>query len=371
MANEMTSRERILAALDHKPTDRVPIAPGFMINGPAIVQLQKKLGFDTPMEVYGWYLSYCDMISEFSPCTYVGPSYRTWGDYTSPEKINHWGVGEKQSFYGTGENMGFYYEYSHFPLADVETVEEVEAYEWPKIEWFDFSCAREKLQQASWGGTKAVEIGPVGTVFESSWQMMGLENFMMNLIIAPEVCEAIVKHVADFYIQFYTKVLDEAGDLVDVVFCGDDLGTQSSLLMKPDTYREIIKPHQKRVFDVIHKYGKKVMYHSCGAVAPMIPDLIDAGVDILEALQFSAKGMDPRELKDKYGDKLCFHGGINVQTTLPYGTVEDVIKEVEERIEILGKNGGYILAPSHAIQAGTPPENIIAMMETAKNYRMK
>ena len=119
----------------------------------------------------------------------------------------------------------------------------------------------------------------------------------------------------------------------------------------------------------LKEFGVKIMYHTDGSVMEAVPGLIDMGIDILEALQFSADGMDPKVLKEKYGDRLCFHGGISVQTTLPFGTVEDVKQEVIERIEVLGKGGGYILAPSHAIQAGTPPENIIAMYETAYSWR--
>ena len=130
-----------------------------------------------------------------------------------------------------------------------------------------------------------------------------------------------------------------------------------------------IKPHHARINDMIHEHGARVIYHTDGAVMEAVPGLIDMGIDVLQALQFDAEGMDARLLKETYGDRLCFQGGVSVQQTLPFGSPESVRAEVEERIAVLGRNGGYILGPSHAIQAGTPVENVFAMFETASRYR--
>jgi len=130
----------------------------------------------------------------------------------------------------------------------------------------------------------------------------------------------------------------------------------------------MIKPHHVRLNRAIHEFGVKVIYHTDGAVMDAVSGLADMGIDVLQALQFSAKGMDTQKLKYNYGDRLCFEGGVSVQTTLPFGSVEDVRREVEGLIAVLGKGGGYILGPSHAIQAGTPPENIVAMFDTALNF---
>jgi len=140
-------------------------------------------------------------------------------------------------------------------------------------------------------------------------------------------------------------------------------------MMSPDTYRAVIKPQHARLFKAIHEMGAKVLFHCDGAITTIIPDLMDAGIDILEALQFDAEGNDPVLWKKNFGKKLCFHGGISVQSTLSFKGAEDVRREVIERINVLGKDGGYILAPSHSIQAGTPAENVVAMFETAKNYK--
>jgi uroporphyrinogen decarboxylase len=135
-------------------------------------------------------------------------------------------------------------------------------------------------------------------------------------------------------------------------------------------WKENIKPYHARMNKVIHEFGAKVIYHSDGSVMEAVPGLIDMGVDVLQPLQFDAKGMDPVALKERHRDELCFEGGISVQQTLPFGTPEQVRQEVRERIDVLGRGGGYILGPSHAIQAGTPPENIVAMFDTAATHPM-
>jgi uroporphyrinogen decarboxylase len=152
---------------------------------------------------------------------------------------------------------------------------------------------------------------------------------------------------------------------VDLAFTADDIGGQQGLLMSLKSWEQFLKPFHQRLNQTIHEFGVKVIYHSDGAVAKAVPGLMSMGIDVLQALQFSAKGMDAQDLKDRYGDRLCFEGGVSVQTTLPLGSVEEVRRETYELMRILGKDGGYILGPSHAIQAGTPPENIYAMFETA------
>ena len=133
-------------------------------------------------------------------------------------------------------------------------------------------------------------------------------------------------------------------------------------------WREHLYPLHRRQNDLIHRYGAQVIYHSDGAVMQAVDGLMEMGIDVLQALQFNARGMDPVELKQGWGDRLCFEGGVSVQTTLPFGTADDVRREVEMLIRVLGQDGGYILGPSHAIQAGTPPENIVALFDTAARY---
>ena len=171
--------------------------------------------------------------------------------------------------------------------------------------------------------------------------------------------------MAQFYYVFMQRCLEAADGGIDLIFTADDIGQQQGLLMSLDTWREHIKPHHQRLNRMVHSWNTRVIYHTDGAIMAAVDDLIDMGIDVLEALQFDADGMDPVLLKEKYGDRLCFHGGISVQSTLPFGTPDDVRREVAQRIAVLGAGGGYILAPSHAIQAGTLPENVLAFFQAA------
>jgi uroporphyrinogen decarboxylase len=163
----------------------------------------------------------------------------------------------------------------------------------------------------------------------------------------------------------FERMLSAAQGRIDLAFTADDIGGQEGLLMSLAMWERFIKPHHTRLNRVIHEHGAKVIYHSDGSVMEAVPGLVEMGIDVLQALQFDAKGMDPVALKEGFGDRLCFEGGISVQSTLPFGTAEEVRAEVEERIRVLGRDGGYILGPSHAIQAGTPAENVVAMFDEA------
>ena len=191
----------------------------------------------------------------------------------------------------------------------------------------------------------------------------------MDFILNPEFAHTLLDRVCDFYIDHFTRILSAVPGEIDLVFTADDIAGQTGLLMAPEMWEEFIKPRHARMNRRLHEFGIKVIYHSDGAVMDAIPGFIDMGIDILQALQFDAANMDPVKMKQNYGDRLCFEGGVSVQHTLPFGTREEVVREVQERIDVLGRNGGYILGPSHCIQAGTPPENVVAMFDTAANTR--
>lgn len=372
MRNEMTSKERILTALAHEETDRVPIGQG-NINPQVARSLSKHLGLKNDWDAWGYVYSFSDI--SWVSADWIGPKERSsWIEnnfFDATRKVNYLGIITHPKSYGRGENQGFYDEYVEFPLEKAETLKELDEYWWPTADWFNYSNLKEKIVETNkiWGQEKAILLHPVATPYENSWQLTGISKMYMDLLLNPEFASALIGKITDFYISYFRKALEAADGLVDIVYCGDDLGTQTSLQMSRETYREVIQPHHKRLFSAIHEYGAKVMYHTDGAIMTIVPDLVDSGIDILEALQFDATGMDPQLLKDGFGDSLCFHGGISVQSTLPFGSVEDVKQEVIDRIDVLGKNGGYICSPSHNIQAGTPPENIVSLYETASNYR--
>lgn len=352
----MTPRERILKALNHEPTDIIPFSIGFGLTMPTLKKFSEYM-YLTLNETNTLLLN-CSDTRQVSP-KYIGPSER-FTNTSDSKNIDIWGVIRHSVSYGVGE----YSEICEYPLSEIEDISELDKYLWPNIDWFDFNVIPEQINQIREDGDRAV-ISSGGNIFETSWYMRGFETMLGDLLIAPEIASGIMEHVTDFFIKYQTEILNASDGGIDMVFTADDIGGQSGLLISLDLWEKMIKPHHVKLNRVIHSFGAKVLYHTDGSVMEAVPGLIDMGIDILEALQFDADGMDPETLKIKYGDKLCFHGGVSVQSTLPFGSVDDVNKEIAERIRVLGRNSGYILAPSHAIQAGTPPQNIEALLKAA------
>jgi uroporphyrinogen decarboxylase len=294
--------------------------------------------------------------------TYLGPAYI---GPPLPEKTDYWGVRRKKVDFG----LGSYDEIEVHPLAEYDTIDELKEYAWPQTDWFDYAVIPAQIERIN-ANEEYCLIAGWGAMFEASWFMRGFEKALMDLVLNPELINYIFEKVTEFQVEFHRKILEAGKGEIDLIFCADDIGTQRDLLMSLETWEKNIKPYHMRIMKVIHEYGAQTIYHTDGAVMKAVSGLIDMGVDILQALQFDAAGMDPVVLKDEYGDRLCFEGGISVQKTLPFGTVEEVEQETLDRIRVLGRGGGYILGPSHAIQAGTPAENVFMMFETAANYRM-
>ncbi len=214
----------------------------------------------------------------------------------------------------------------------------------------------------------AVAAGGAG-VFESAWMRRGFNKLIEDMYMRPNLAEAVLDKVTEQLIEFYGMIMDEVGDYATMVGTGDDLGAQTTALIKPEVYRKFIKPRHKKLFDFIHKKTKaKQYYHSCGRIDVLIPDLIEVGVEVLNPVQPECEGMDLATLKDKYGDKLTFCGGIGSQSILPRGNVEDVENEVKRAIKAGASDGGYIVAPGHMIQPDVPPWNIEALYSSVIKY---
>ena len=208
----------------------------------------------------------------------------------------------------------------------------------------------------------------IGSVFEIAWQIRGMQEFLMDLVTNPAICTYIMDRLTDVYVENTKRVLDIAGDRLDMVYFYDDVATQASLMVSERMWEKYIRPRHERIIEVAKSYGKPVMYHCDGALYPLITKFIDMGVDVLNPIQVDAKGMDPHRLKEQFGNKLTFHGGIDIIKTLPRGSVEDVNNEVKERFRVLGKDGGYIMASSHHIQSDTPLPNVYAMYDLSHRY---
>ena len=356
----LSSRERVMLALEHRETGRVPIANVCAgINRPALDQLVEHLGLGSAAEGLAWLNGFVDL-KAVAP-EYIGPAL---GSRADGGREDVWGVWRAPASYGEGA----YDEICHYPLADAQDASDLDKHRWPSPDWWSFEALPSRIERINARGEYAIFTGG-GNIFEKSWYMRGFERMLMDLVLNPQLAREIMRRVTDHCIACLSRALEAARGKVDLVFTADDIAGQNGLLVSLDMWEEHLKPHHVRLNAALHDFGVKVMYHSDGDVMAAVPGLVDMGIDVLQALQFSAGAMDPRALKEGYGDRLCFEGGIDVQTTLPFGTADDVRREVVERIDVLGRNGGYILGPSHAIQAGTPPENVVALFETAAAYR--
>ena len=353
--SELTPRERVLLALDHHETDRVPL--DFMATPETWARLKGRLGIADNEAV----LRRLGADLRHPRQRYCGPPLERRADGSWRDA---WGVWRR----AVANGAATYDEIVQHPLAGLTGAAELDAYPWPRPEWWDAESLRDEIAALDAENSYAIaleEFGDPGGMFEIAWYMRGMEQFLIDMATQPEIPYEIMRRVTDFYIGMAERVMHAAGPRIDLIWTSDDIAHQHGRLVSVKTWRDLIAPHHERLNRRVHELGARVMYHSCGAVRAFIPGLVEIGVDVLDVLQFSAAGMDPCEIKAAFGGKLSFHGGMDVQSTLPFGTVEDVRRVTRERIAVLARGGGYILAPTHNIQADTPPENIMAMYDEA------
>jgi uroporphyrinogen decarboxylase len=267
-------------------------------------------------------------------------------------------------------DVGDYTEMVFQPLA-AASPRDLEEFPWPDLK--DKSRVRGLRQKAveHHGRGYAIALGSVGgRVFEQAQWLRGMGLFLEDLAVNTDFAEALMDILVRIQKDFFDNVLEEIGDMLDVVCMGDDLATQRGLLISPDMYRRLIKPRQAEVnAHVKNRTKAKIMHHSCGAVAPFIGDLIDIGVDILNPVQPLASGMDREKLKREFGRNICFWGGVDEQKVLPFGSPRDVEREVDAAVESLGRDGGYVLSAAHNIQPDVSPQNILAMYGRCRQMR--
>ncbi len=344
----MTQRERMLAVLTRKKPDRIPLH--YRATEEASAKLMKYLGCSNMGEVYE--KLHIDRLIHVGG-KYVGPPV--------PEGYDMFGCQYRNVDYGTG----VYPECIGHPLAKYESVEEIEAnYTWPTVDWFDYSEIPEYVQ----GKDEYVLSGGGWEPFLRYKYLRGEEQAFMDLILNPDIVEYCMEKLFNFYYEYTYRILDKAGGKILISSSSEDLGSQTGLLYSPEHIRKYFFPYHKKMIDLMHQAGAYVQWHTDGAVRKIIPDLIGLGVDILDPIQWRCPGMEREGLKRDFGDKLIFHGGVDNQYTLPFGSVEEVRQEVIDNINILGKDGGYILGPCHNIQSVGPAENVVAMYETAYEY---
>ncbi len=354
----MNSKERILAAINLHISDRVPM--DFHANPWVYERLHRDFGTASHRELLLRLRSdVVDLRGVVDP-VYRGPRplFREMGDGV---RENFWGFRQKVVQTATGPEDCFV----GFVLADAQRIEDLERHPWPSPDWFDFSDFAERLEP--WQDFAVMATG--ASVFQHPTFLRGFEPLLADMAMNPEMTHFLLDRFTDFYVDFFDRMLTAAKGRVDILRTADDLGTQHGLLFSPDMFRAFIKPRLKKLVDMTHSHGVKFLFHSCGAIIPFIDDLIEIGIDILDPLQAAATGMDPQALKDRFGGRVCLHGGICTQHLLPNGSPEEVRNEVHRRIEILGKEGGYILAPCHVLQTDVSTDNIMAMSNAGIEYR--
>ncbi|MGC9521092.1 MAG: uroporphyrinogen decarboxylase family protein [Anaerolineae bacterium] len=340
----MTSKERWLAVLQHQIPDRLPM--DYWATPEATQAVMAYLGCDSPSEMYD--LLHIDRLITVAPA-YVGPPIE-------PD-MDMYGCRYADVDYGTG----IYRECIGHPLAQYTTVEEIdENYTWPTADWFDYTTIPDQVT----GHDDLPVRGGGSEPFLIYCQLRGLEQGFVDLALNPEMVHYCLDRLFDFCYENTLRIYEAIPGRVNVSYVAEDMGSQKSLLFSPQQIREFLIPRMKRMIDLAHSAGAYVFFHSDGAVRRILPDMIAAGIDVLNPIQWRCTGMEREGLKRDFGDALVFHGAVDNQQTLPFGSPEDVRSEVLTNIEILGDDGGYIIAPCHNIQANTPPENVVTMYRT-------
>ena len=379
----MTPRERLLTALDHRAPDRIPIDLGGNQTGIhkfAYAALLEHLGLSEEVEI----MDAVQQLAQPSEAVlerlrvdtryiHAGAASDFDGAITATERDGkqwHDLVDEFGIRWSMPSDSPLYMDITLHPLANA-TIEDVKAYPFPHgDDPGRFAGLRERALQIRNETPYAVVSGISGVVYEICWYMRGLERWFMDMMDQPEFCEALIDRTLTFWMDWFRLFLDEVGDIVDVIMVGDDIAGQRGPLFHPKFYRGVVKPRQKQLVQFIKSRTKaKVWYHTCGACKRYIPDLLDNGIDCINPVQISATDMDPTELKSAFGDRLTFWGGaIDAQHVLPSADPETVRDHVQRNIRTLMPDGGYVFNNVHNIQAGVPPENVVAMYDAAYEF---
>lgn len=355
----MNSRARFLSSVAHTQPDRVPI--GLRFSPELAATLKEAFGFKDDHALLDW--AGCDLRT-------VRPKFRRpaadrqYADPTievTPDGL-HLDIYRVPFRLVQTACQRYMEPAGQPPLAQFQSAGELAAWNCPGPELWDFSGIASELtahhDRATWGRSRGI--------FEISCFLRGMDRFMLDLALEPDFAAALLDRVMDGLLALARNTLEAGRGGYAFYEYNDDIGSQRTMTISPQMWREFIKPRMARFCDLIHSFGAKVRYHSCGSIRPVIPDLIEIGVDILNPIQPLARDMDPTRLKAEFGTHLCFDGGIDTQALLPNGTPGDVRAEVRRMIDQVGRDGGYILAGSHTLQADVPIANVVAMIEEAK-----
>jgi len=353
MMGKMDSRERTFLALEHKAGDRIPI--DFWATPAVIARIETEFGrsYDDFLDYYDVDLRYID-----GP-VYIGPPLEPGEDI--------WGVRRSKVNVGMATSEESYSEVMTAPLSGASCPDDILHYaHLPHPDMFDYSVVEKQCDAILKKDRIVVFMGDrLNRVaqLKPAMYLRGTEEIFLDLAVRQEIAEVIFRKIGDFYLAYLERILEAAKGKIDIVLMGDDFGAQNGLLISPNTWRDFIKPGFGRYINLIKSHNAKSMHHTCGSVIEIIPDMIECGLDILQSIQPEAKGMSLANLKERFGKILCFHGGISIQRTMPFGSPEDIRREVKNIADIVKLDGGYIFCTSHNIQADTSFTNITALMD--------
>jgi len=358
----MIPRERVLAAIGHRTPDRVPV--NYLGTPETDAKLRQLFDLPAPTDARpgdvvenDWDLQTC-LGTDLRTLRlhYCGPAIPQFDD----ERVqNYWGVIKRP----VRNETGLFMESCHLPWAAFETLDDVARYPWPDPAWFDYAALP---GQCAACGDHAVVYGWPGNMdlINGTAFARGFELTILGLATDDPVTLACMERRFEFHWEQSRRALEACGGRVDLLWIGDDFGTQRGLLLSPAKWRKLFAGKLRAMADLAHAHGARLMLHCCGGTRRIWGDLIDAGVDIYDTVQPEAAGMNPRDLFREFGARLALHGTVSTQKTLPFGTAEDVAREVRDRLDF-GAGGGLVIAPSHNIQTDTPLENVLALYRTA------
>jgi len=346
--NELLPKERVRLAVEHTQPDRPPIR----------VYLTPEINAKLTEHFQGRNLS------EALGVDFRGVGPRGLKPVKKPkpgsgvDSYDIWGAGYRNVRYATGA----YPEAVYLPFQNMTTMDEVEAHPWPSADDFDYSAIPEQCKAIA---DYAICAGGSGIpdIVNGVSRGRGMEQVVVDIEIEDEVGVAIIDRRVDMYYEYCRRTLEAGDGKIDILCIGEDCGTQNGPLFSPETFNRFFRPRLKKFIDLAHEFGAYAMLHSCGSNRDLMPTFVEIGLDIEDAMQPEPVGMDPEEIKAEFGSELTFCGLISTQETLPYGSVEECRAEAIHRIEVIGRNGGYIFSPAHCLQPDTPLENILAIYE--------
>ena len=366
----MNSRQRVLSALNHHIPDRVPIDFGGFHSGIHIkvyTELINYLGIEDNPKIL-------DPIQQLAePCEELLRRFHADIRYVYPNMIlKHDSQGSFEDEFGViwvKQDRQNYITIFRHPLADA-AIGDIESYSFPNGNKNCFADIRDKALKISNDGFYALSTNIGGSIFEYCCNLRGLERWFIDMIENPHFCEALLDKVLEYWMGYYTELLGEIGDIIDIVMIGDDLAGQNGPLFSMDFYRSVLKPRQKKLIEHVKSFTEaKVCYHTCGSCFEFIPELIEIGIDILNPVQVGLKNMEPQKIKDEFGKQISLcGGGIDSGYTLALSNPADIRENVRRNLEIFKPSGGYIFSNDHNIQFDVPPENIAALFDAAYEF---